>query len=430
MRLRAAILPLALALAGAATTACTEKGRSPVGIDILPGGILEGGLEPVTSSEFDRATDYAIFPSSRADSDRLPAALGWPEAPGIESRPIFRFALETPADSLADAEILDANLRLVHSLASAPSVPVTYTVHRVTAGWSEDAATWERRLLGADWATPGGDFEPDPVATFTVEPSTAEIDSLTQADTLQVELPVELVEGWREETIENHGLILVQQTPGELIEFASRGGGDGGLNNNGPSLLMNQRLDTEGNPVVLTTILAREDTFLPDDASPLPGDPGLTVSAGDPTRRIFLRPTLGDVPIGATIAGARLVLTVAAAEIHADTFQVMALEAESEFLGEKTLYAPTTQSRLLGFQSLTPEVQPGDTVVFEGSRLTRVIRGWLADSDRNQGLGILAFDEDSGFGALRFHGLDAAAALRPRLELLILPPPAASGEGQ
>lgn len=428
MRFRATILPIALALAGAVATACSEDARSPVGIDILPGGILEGGLESVASTEFSRATDYTIFPARRATGDRLPAALGWPEPPGIESRPIFRFALDTQADSLVDAETIDAHVRLVHSLASAPSVPVTYGLHRVTSEWSEDAATWERRLLGADWTTPGGDFDPEPVATFTVEPSTAEIDSLTQADTTRVEIPVELVDGWREGTIENHGLILVQQTPGELVEFASRTLGGGGLNPRGPALETNQRLATGENPVVLTRILAREDTFLPLDPSPLPGDPGLTVSAGDPVRRIFMRPTLEDVPAGATIAGARIVLTVAAAEVPADTFQLMALEAESDFLGEKTIYAPVTESRLLGFQVVTPEIQTGDTVVFEGSRLTRVIRSWLARPEGNRGLGILAFEEGTSFGALRFHGPDAAAAVRPRLQLLILPPPAASGE--
>ena len=428
MRRRAALL--AVALIAATTVACTEDARSPVGIDILPGGILEGGLESVASTTFGQATDYAIFPARRADGDRLPAALAWPEAPGIESRPIFRFVVAQPADSLADAELLDARVRLVYSLASAPSVPVTYTVHRVTAEWSEDAATWERRLLGADWATPGGDFEPDPVGTFTVEPSTVEIDSVTQADTLRFEIPVELVESWREGAVENHGLILVQRTPGEEIDFASRRGGEMALNNNGPTLEINQRLATDENPIVLTSILAREDTFLPDDDSPLPGDPGLTVSAGDPTRRIYLRPTLEDVPVGATIAGARLVMTVDAAEVPTDTFRLVALEAESDFVGEKTLYSPITSGSLLGVENVPDGVQPGDTIVFEGSRLTRIVRAWLAAPDRNRGLGILAFEEGSGFGAVRFHGPDAAVAVRPRLQLLILPPPAASGESR
>lgn len=426
MRHRIPLASLALILAVAASAGCTDDARSPVGVDILPGGILEGGLQSVASSGFSRATDYTIFPAHRADGDRLPGALAWPEAPGIESRPIFRFVLAR-ADTLAGAEILDASVRLVYSLASAPTVPVTYTLHRVTAEWSEDAATWDRRLLGAPWATPGGDFDPDPVAEFAVPPAVAEPDSAIQADTLQVEVPVALVEGWDDGSIANHGLILIQRTPGERVEFASRGGAEEALNNNGPSLLMNQRLESEGNPVVLTTILAREDTFLPLDASPLPGDPGLTVSAGDPTRRIFVHPTLDDVPVGVTVAGARLVMTVAAAEVPSDTFRIVALEAESEFLGEKTIYAPVTSSRFLGFQNVTSEIQPGDTVVFEGTRLTRVVRAWLARPETNLGIGILAFEEGTAFGAVRFHGPEAAAAVRPRLQLLVLPPPAASG---
>lgn len=425
MSRRASLSSIALAFAVATLGGCTENARSPVGVDILPGGILDGGLESVASTEFSRGTDYTIFPARRAEGDRFPAALAWPEAPGIESRPIFRFVL-TEADSLAGAEILDTSVRLVYSLASAPQVPVSYTLHRVTSEWSEDAATWERRLLGVPWAVPGGDFDAEPAATFTVPAAVAEPDSAIQADTLRVEVPTALVGGWRDGTIENHGLILIQRTPGEAVEFASRGGGDQALNNNGPTLLVEQRLASEGNPVVQTSILAREDTFLPLDASPLPADPGLTVSAGDPTRRIFLRPTLEDVPTGATIAGARLVLTVSAAEVHADSFRLIALEAESEFLGEKTVYAPITSSRLLGVQDVSSAVQPGDTVVFEGSRLTRVVRAWLAGPESNLGLGILALEEATGFGAVRFHGPDAAPAVRPRLQILILPSPVAS----
>lgn len=419
---RAALALLCAAVAGA----CTEDARSPVGIGVVPGGVFEDGLESVVSTGFSRAIDYDVFPSRRADGDRLAAAHDWPAAPGFESRPIFRFVVATSDTALQNAELLDATLRLVYALDDAPGVATTYSVHRVTAAWSEDAATWERRTLGASWGTPGGDFDPDPVATFTIEPAAAEPDSAIQADSLTVEIPADLVRGWRDGTIENHGLILIQETPGEAIEFASRGGG-GGFNSNGPSLLVNERLPGEAGAIQLRTILAVEDTFLPHDDAPLASDPGLLLAAGDPSRRIFLEPTLADVPEGATVARARLVMTIAAARVPIDTFRITALEAESEFLGEKTVYDPIAGSTVLSIAVLTPDAAPGDSVVFEGSRLTRLIRLWLRSPESNQGFGLVPLEEGTDVGAVRFHGPEAAAELRPRLELLVLPPPEEGG---
>lgn len=427
MTLRAPFLRAALAVAcAAAAAACTDQGRSPVGIDILPGGVLGDGLESVASTAFTTAVDYEIFPSRRADGDRLPSALAWPAPPGIESRPIFRFVAASSDPLVQQSELLDANLRLVYSLESAPSTPVEIDVHRVTSEWSEDAATWERRLLGTPWGAPGADFDPEPVATFTVEPAPAEPDSAIQADSLTVELPADLVAGWRDGSIPNHGLILVQSTPGEEVEFASRGGAEG-FNNNGPTLLVNERLPGEEGAIQLRTILAVEDTFLPHDPDPLPADPGLSVAAGDPTRRIFLEPALDDLPAGATVARARLVLTVDAASIPGDTLRIAALEAESEFLGEKTVFDPLAASTVLAVASVPGDVAPGDTVVFEGSRLTRLIRAWLRSPDSNTGLGLISAEEATGFGEIRFHGPTADAGVRPRIELLILPPQAGGG---
>lgn len=415
----------ALALACAAVVVgCTEDARSPVGVDILPGGILEDGLESIAATEFATAVDYEIFPSRRAEGDRLPSALAWPEPPGIESRPIFRFVVASSDPVIQESEILESTLRLVYSIETAPEIPVEIDVHRVTSEWSEEAATWERRLLGARWGTPGGDFDPVPIATFTVEPAPAEPDSATQADTLTVDLPNDLVLAWREESIENHGLILIQRTAGQEIEFASRADG---TNPNGPTLLVSERLPGEEGAIQLRTLLAREDTFLPHDAAPLPADPGLMVAVGDPTRRIFLQPTLADVPVGSTVASARLVLTVDAAAIPDDTLRVAALEAESEFIGEKTVFDPLNPSTVLAVTPIPGDVAPGDTVVFAGSSLTRLVRAWLRNPDAIDGLGLISTEEGSGFGAVRFHGPEAAPALRPRLQLLILPAQTGAG---
>ena len=57
-------------LIGLWAAACTGDGGSPVGDDLLPGGVLGGDLEIVTVSEFELAEDVSIFPADRGDVDR------------------------------------------------------------------------------------------------------------------------------------------------------------------------------------------------------------------------------------------------------------------------------------------------------------------------------------------------------------------------
>lgn len=407
---------LALVAGALVAGACTEKGRSPVGVEVLPGGLLENGLQVLVTRGFSRALSYDVFPAQRADADRLVSAHDWPAAPGIESRPVFFFDARQD-DSLAQhSTLLDASLQLVYS--PRPRVPVTFTLHALTSDWSEEGATWTQRTLGADWGSPGGDFDAAPVATFTID---AAPDDSTAAipDTVAVALPNDLVDGWRKGEIENHGLILVQETSAAEVEFASRS--VGGANPNGPTLIMNLQLEGEGNPVQLTSVLAHEDTFLATDRSALSsGDLG--VNGGDPIRRIFLQPTLGDVPEGASVAAAKLILTVEAARVPDDSLSLVALDALSDFRGEKTVYGPLGASSLLGYARVPADVQPGDTVVFEHSRLTRLVRDWIHNPDSNRGFGILVLNESYEFGGIRFYGTDAAEENRPRLRLLLLPP--------
>ena len=143
----------ALALASALlAAACSEDGASPVGVELLPGGILAGGVQTLALTEFDRALDYEIFPSDRADSERLVTAHDWPGEPGFERRALFQFSFEALDSLPVEVEVVEAQLRLTYS--PTPAVPVTFTVHRVTSDWDEESATWDRRLLGASWSAP------------------------------------------------------------------------------------------------------------------------------------------------------------------------------------------------------------------------------------------------------------------------------------
>ena len=408
MRRLQARIPAALILGFALVAgACAEEGASPVGVELLPGGILAGGIQSLALDEFSRALDYAIFPSDRAEADRLVTAHAWPADPGFESRALFRFSFEA-FDSLAvEVAVVEAQLRLAYS--PTPAEPVTFTLHRVTSEWSEEAATWERRLLGAGWAAPGGDFDPQPLIELTFGPD--------QADSVRVDFPLELIEDWRSGAIANHGVILVQQTPGVAVEFASRG--LGGTNRNGP--LLDVELALVG-PTSAATILAIEDVFIVVDEAALESDGGLVLSGAEPVRRVFLDPAVEEIPDGVTIAAARLVLTIEEARVPGDTLTVVARPALSEFVGEKTLLGSVTPAAVLGAAVIPPDAAPGDTLSFESPALTRLLRDWVMDPDSRLGLALTLVDERSAFGGVRFFGPGAAADVRPRIRVLYIPP--------
>jgi hypothetical protein len=387
--------------------ACAEDGASPVGVELLPGGILSGGIQVLVVSDFDEALDYEIFPSDRGNSERLITAHAWPADPGFESRSLFRFSFATLDSIPTDVAVVEARLRLAYS--PTPEEPVTFTVHRVTSAWSEEAATWERRILGADWSQPGGDFDPEPLLEFTIGPD--------QPDSIAVDFPLELITDWRTGAVENDGVILVQQTPGVSVDFASRG--LAGTNRNGP--LLEIEIELAG-PSGAATILALEDVFIVDDAAALAGDGGLVVSGAEPVQRVFLDPSVDEVPRGVTIASARLVMTIDEARVPGDTLTVVARPLLSGFVGEKTLLGPVTTSAVLGAGIVPPEAMPGDTISFESPALTRLVRDWLREPESRRGIALTLVDERSSFGGVRFYGTEAAPEVRPRLRVLYIPP--------
>jgi len=398
----------ALAMGAAlAAAACAEDGASPVGVELLPGGILAGGVQSLALTDFDRALNYIVFPSDRADSDRLVTAHQWPADPGFESRPLFRFSFEA-LDSLP-AEVLVVAAQLQLSYSPPPEAPVTFTLHRVTSAWSEEAATWERRLLGSSWSEPGGDFDPEPVGEFTIGPE--------ESDSVRVDFPLELIAAWRSGEVENHGLILIQQTPGAAIEFASRG--LVGTNRNGP--LLDVEIEVPG-PVGAASILAAEDVFIVEDDAAITTDGGLVVSGAEPVRRVFLDPSIEAIPGGVTIAAARLVLTIDEVRVPGDTLTVVARPVLSEFVGEKTVLGAVTSAAVLGAAVLPPDAIPGDTLSFESPNLTMLVREWVQNPESRLGFALTVVDERSAFGGVRFFGPEAAVDLRPRIRLLYIPP--------
>ncbi|MGH7542814.1 MAG: DNRLRE domain-containing protein [Gemmatimonadota bacterium] len=401
------------ALAALWAAACAEDGGSPVGDDLLPGGPLGGDLEIVTVSEFALAEDVSIFPADRADADRLVMAHQWPDPNGFEARPLIRFSL-AGADSFPDdSEILEASLELHFQ---AVEEPVDLAVHRVTAAWTEEAATWERRDLGVPWTLAGGDFDTVPLAEFTI-PGRGEQDSAA-VDSIGIPLPVDLVVGWLAEEAGNEGLVLVQETPGVRVELVSRGAG--GVNANGPRLEFIVQLAAPGSPAAEVSILAREDTFLADGGEVPAGD--LVVSGGTDVRRLVLVPDLESLPVGTVVARAQLVLPVEGVSLPGDSIAFVAGRVASEFLGDKTILAAPAGVDFYGLAPVVKDSLPIDSLVFEGPFLTRVVRAWVRSPETNRGLFVILVNETAEFGAVGFPGPDGAPERRPHLRLVILPP--------
>lgn len=408
-RLLAALLALA---------ACTDQSRSPIGVELLPEGILGGPLEVVTVREFSRAVDYPLFPAERGFQPRLFTALEWPAAPGFESRALMRFDL-TELDSLdPGSTLLEGAVRLTYG--PVPRSDVTLTLHRVTSEWDQVGATWTQRQLGVPWQTPGGDFDPDPLATVTLAGAPAGDDSLGLIDSVAVPIPIELVEDWLSGAVPNFGLALVQQTPGERVPFSAREGALGGTNPLGPTLELVVQLEGGGPLPGAGRILAAEDTFLPFDAGAFLS-PELLVTGAEPIHRVVIVPDLAAVPPGATVARAQLIFSVDETRLAADSLQIVATTVLSEFRGEKTVFGPLSNQFILGVATLETDSLPVDSIVFESLALTRRVRDWLREPETNLGIGLLVVEAEQAFGGVSLFGPDAAPALRPRLRLVVVP---------
>jgi hypothetical protein len=392
--------------------ACVGDDSSPAGVDLLPEEIL-GGLRVAISSRFEEATDYVVFPADRNRVERLTTAHDWPTSNDFESRVVFQFAL-ADLDSLPEAtEFSEHRLRLIFI---APAEEVTLALHRITSSWSEEAATWTQREFGQPWALPGGDFDPQSVARFTVPAAPDDTTSAVTVDTLLVELPGELIAGWRSGAIPNHGLMLVQETPGTAVDFASRDVES--IPERGPLLEIDVLLPDQAAAATLR-VPAIQDIFLPLDESPFPAG-GLVVRGAEPPRRAVLEPSFEDIPAGATVATVQLVLTINTVDVPRDSLLVFAVPLLSELRGESTILALVSVFSPLA--TIHPEAQPGDSVVFESIGLTQIIRQWIERPEANRGLALRLPEvgptsENLVFGGVQFHGTDAAADVRPRMRI-------------
>ena len=85
---------------------------------------------------------------------------------------------------------------------------VAFSIFPLTADWYEPDVTWNNRMGGVPWSTPGGDYSTTAIATKVISGEDFPID---------IDLPASMVEDWLASNENNMGLILVPGSgvPGE-----------------------------------------------------------------------------------------------------------------------------------------------------------------------------------------------------------------------
>ena len=114
---------------------------------------------------------------------------------------------------------------------------------------------------------------------------------------------------------------------------------------------------------------------------------------------------------------AALILSVDEARVASDSLRLFARSVLDEFRGEKTIL-----SGGLGLATLAAGATP-DSIVFKSTALTESVRDWLRNPESNRGIVITVLDESTVFGGVSFFGPEGENAVRPRLRLVLIPPP-------
>ena len=168
--------------------------RNDIGLYQQPAGTLVRQPDAIPGVdaylwEFHKTTNYATDDETWVATGNNNQALA-----------LFKFNLNRIP---AGAQIVEATLSVYHRDGNDPDVPIT--AHRITNSWTEDDVTWEKRDSGQNWDTPGGDFDPNAVATTLV--------GTDGKMRYEWEL-TDLVQGWLNGRYENYGVALRTQAPG------------------------------------------------------------------------------------------------------------------------------------------------------------------------------------------------------------------------
>ncbi len=134
----------------------------------------------------------------------------------IQKRGLLQFDLSSlPSGGTITSATLALNLEGIGSEA-----PTSVSVHRVTRAWDGGAATWSAAGPGTPWTSPGGDFDPTPSATSSVDH--------LQPGTTYWNITA-LAAGWLDGSLPNHGLLLQSGADSNHVDFTTSNHADSSL---------------------------------------------------------------------------------------------------------------------------------------------------------------------------------------------------------
>ena len=151
-------------------------------------------------------------PTTTKCAEELEVGTDTGDAPTTDERALLRFDVATAIPR--EAIVASANLNL-WAWSRRTTSTMTVSAHRLTKPWVNGAVTWSKYDATNSWTTAGGDFDATAAASnSSVGDGTAK---------WYTWYPSELVQGWVDRSVDNHGLIL--KGPGSsapnMVEFSS-----------------------------------------------------------------------------------------------------------------------------------------------------------------------------------------------------------------
>ncbi len=129
-------------------------------------------------------------------------------------RGVFRFNTATIA---AGTLLTSAKLRLyVTGMSARSGGTMRLKVHELTRAWTESAVTWNRRIAGIDWSSPGGDYQGS---------DAARLDLPASFNSGWIEFDIKaLAQAWVDGAITNNGVIVRGNDPDRFYVASKEAG--------------------------------------------------------------------------------------------------------------------------------------------------------------------------------------------------------------
>lgn len=139
------------------------------------------------------------------------------EATDGDAHPLVSFNL--PPELADKGSLIQATLKITKQSGNSTQANRALGVHRLTRDWKTPESSWTYAQKNVLWTTPGGDYDPAPVASIVIDPGGS---AFNGAYTARID---SLVQGWADGSYPNYGILL---KPTRLVNalFVSFDGGN------------------------------------------------------------------------------------------------------------------------------------------------------------------------------------------------------------